>query len=174
MKAVVFSNNGKRLLLKNPANTTRIKRLLEIFPDANFIHIYRNPYKVYLSTVKMRNNVLDKLALQNASKDEIEKQVINNYKRVMKSFFEQKKLIPKHKYVEVKYEDLVKDPVKQVKKIYSELDLPGLKDAMPGIHRYLEEKKDYKTNVYKIDKKIIDHIYKNWKFTIDKWGYNPP
>ena len=71
MKTVIFANNGKRLLLKNPANTARIQTLLEIFPDAKFIHIYRNPYKVYLSTVKMRNRVLDKLALQNANKDEI-------------------------------------------------------------------------------------------------------
>ena len=174
MKSVVFSNNGKRLLLKNPANTTRIKTLLEIFPNARFVHIYRNPYKVYFSTVKMRNNVLEKLALQNGSKVEIEKQVINNYKRVMKTFFEQKKLIPKDRYVEVKYEDLVKNPVKQVKNIYSKLDLTGIKNAMPGVHRYLEDKKDYKTNVYKIDKKVLDHIYKNWRFTIDKWGYNPP
>jgi len=174
MKTVIFANNGKRLLLKNPANTTRIKALLDIFPDAYFIHIYRNPYKVYLSTIKMRNKVLDKLALQNASKDEIEKQVINNYIRVMKSFFEQKKLIPKDKFVEVRYEDLVSDPMKQVKKIYSKLKLPGLKNAQPEMLKYLDKQKDYKTNVYTIDEKIIKHIYDNWKFTINRWDYKSP
>jgi hypothetical protein len=174
MKTVIYSNNGKRLLLKNPANTTRIKTLLEIFPDASFIHIYRNPYKVYLSTVKMRKNVLDKLALQDASKEEIEKQVIDNYIRVMNTYFKQKKLIPKNKLVDAKYEDLVKDPIKQVKKIYTNLNLKGFKNALPEMKKYLEKQKDYKTNIYKIDKKILKHIYNNWKFTINKWNYKQP
>ncbi|KYK21323.1 hypothetical protein AYK21_05015 [Thermoplasmatales archaeon SG8-52-2] len=174
MKTVTFSNNGKRLLLKNPANSTRIPMLLELFPNANFIHIYRNPYKVYLSTIKMRNRVLDKLSLQNASKKEIENQVIENYKRVMNSLFKDVKQISKNKIVEVRYEDLVADPKKQVKKIYEKLKLPGLEKAIPEMNKYLEIQKDYKVNVYKIDKEILDHVKKNWSFTIDLWKYKPP
>jgi len=174
MKTITYSNNGKRLLLKNPANTTRIQMLLELFPDANFIHIYRNPYKVYLSTIKMRNKVLDKLALQNASRKEIENQVIENYKRVMNCFFKEVKKIPKNKIVEIRYEDLVANPKKQVKKIYEKLNLPGLEKAIPEMNKYLEMQKDYKTNVYKIDKEILDRVKKNWNFTIDLWSYKPP
>lgn len=174
MKSITFENFGKRLILKNPANTARIPYLLELFPDAKFIHIYRNPYKVYLSTIKMRHNVLDKLALQEGDEKEIEKQVIENYKRLMNSFFEQKKLIPNENYFEVRYEDLVKDPLKQIKKIYTELKISGFENALPDISRYLEMKKDYKINVYKIDKKIIDEVKKHWSFTIKRWGYNPP
>lgn len=174
MKTVTFANNGKSLLLKNPANSTRIRMLLELFPEAKFIHIYRNPYKVYLSTVKMRNNVLDKLALQDASKEEIEKQVIENYKRLMKSYFEQEKLIPKGKIVEVRYEDLVSDPIAHVRNIYSKLNLPGFNDALPEMKKYLERQKDYKTNVYTIDKKIIERVKNNWNFTIERWDYKPP
>lgn len=174
MKSITFQNFGKRLILKNPANTARIPTLLELFPDAKFIHIYRNPYKVYLSTLKMRHNVLDKLALQEGDEKEIEKQVIENYKRLMNSFFEQKKLIPKENYFEISYEDLVKDPLKQIKKIYTELKISGFENALPGMSRYLEMKKDYKINVYKIDKKIIDEVKKHWSFTIERWGYKPP
>ena len=174
MKAVTYSNNGKRLLLKNPANTARITTLLELFPHASFIHIYRNPYKVYLSTIKMRNRVLDKLALQEGNEEEIEKQVIENYKRLMNSYFEQKKLIPKDRLIEIRYEDLVSDPIKQVKHIYSKLKLTGFEKALPGMMKYLERKKDYKTNVYKIDKKIIQHVKNNWSFTIKRWSYKPP
>ena len=148
--------------------------LLDIFPDAKFIHIYRNPYKIYLSTIKMRNRVLDKLALQKGNEIEIEKQVIENYKRLMNSYFEQKKLIPKNNLIEIKYEDLVKNPVKQVKSIYRTLNLSGFDESLSGILKYLERKKDYKTNVYDIDEKIINHIKKEWDFTINKWGYSPP
>ena len=174
MKTVSYANNGKRLLLKNPANTARITTLLELFPKANFIHIYRNPYKVYLSTIKMRNRVLDKLALQNAQEKEIDKQVIENYKRLMKSYFDQEKQIPTNKLVNIKYEDLVSSPIEQVKKIYSRLELPGLEDALPEMQKYLEKQKDYKTNIYSIDEKIINHVKNNWDFTINRWGYNIP
>ena len=174
MKAITFANGGKRLLLKNPANTARIPILLELFPNAVFIHIYRNPYKVYLSTIKMRNKVLDKLALQNASKEKIEREVIENYKRLMKSYFEQKALIPKDNLIEIRYEDLVKDPIKNVKQIYSKLHIPGFENALPEMLKYLEKQKNYKTNVYSIDKEIIQHIKNKWNFTIERWKYSPP
>jgi len=174
LKSVSYANNGKRLLLKNPANTARIPTLLELFPNALFIHVYRNPYKVYLSTIKMRNRVLDKLALQDASEEEIEKQVIENYERLMKSYFKQKELIPKGNLVEIRYEDLVKDPITQVGQIYSKLRIPGFEDALPKINKYLNQQKKYKTNVYAIDKEVIAHVYSFWKFSIDRWKYTPP
>jgi hypothetical protein len=174
IKTITLANHGKRLLSKNPPNTARITALLELFPEANFIHIYRNPYKVYLSTKKMRQNVLDKLALQKASQEDIEQQVINNYIRLMSSYFEQQKKIQKDKLVEIQYEDLVTNPIEQVKKIYSTFKLPNFEDALPKMKKYLEKQSDYKTNVYAIDDKIVQHVNKNWKFTIDRWKYTPP
>ena len=174
IKTITLANHGKRLLSKNPPNTARITALLELFPEANFIHIYRNPYKVYLSTKKMRQNVLDKLALQKASQEDIEQQVINNYIRLMSSYFEQQKKIQKDKLVEIQYEDLVTNPIEQVKKIYSTFKLPNFEDALPKMKKYLEKQSDYKTNIYSIDDKIVQHVNKNWKFTIDRWKYTPP
>ncbi|NOR18829.1 MAG: hypothetical protein GQ538_01905, partial [Xanthomonadales bacterium] len=49
---------GSQLLLKNPANTARISKLVEMYPDARFIHIYRNPYEVFYSTRKMWQSLI--------------------------------------------------------------------------------------------------------------------
>jgi len=174
IKTVSSVNQGKRFLSKNPPNTARITTLLELFPEAKFIHIYRNPYLVYLSTKKMRMRVLEKLGLQDASEDEIEQQVIKNYIRLMGSFFEQKEHIPQERFVEIKYEDLIADPTGQVKNIYASLNLSGLELAMPEMLKYLHHQSAYKTNVYALDEKILHHVDKNWKFTIDCWGYTPP
>ncbi|MCX6662604.1 MAG: sulfotransferase [Euryarchaeota archaeon] len=174
IKTVMFMNHGKRFLSKNPPNTARISTLLELFPEARFIHIYRSPYLVYLSTKKMRMKVLDKLALQDASQEEIEKQVVSNYIRLMNSFFEQKELIPKDRFVEVKYEDLIADPMKHIHQIYETLKIPGFETATPHMMKYLERQSEYKTNVYSIDERIVQHVEKNWKFTIDRWRYTPP
>jgi len=119
MKAVTYSNHGKRLVLKNPPNTARITTLMELFPDARFIHIYRNPYKVYLSTKRMRTKVLDKLALQHTTDEQIENHVIDNYIRLMKSYFKQKDQIPDGHLIEIRYEDLVADPMGQIREVYA-------------------------------------------------------
>lgn len=174
IKTILFMNPGKRFLSKNPPNTARISTLLELFPEAKFIHIYRNPYLVYLSTKKMRMNVLEKLALQDASETDIEQQVIENYLRLMNCFFEQKEQIHKDRIVDVKYEDLVINPIKHIKDIYKTLKIPGFENAKPEMMKYLKRQAEYKTNIYSIDKKIIDHVDKHWKFTIDRWRYLPP
>ncbi len=122
----------------------------------------------------MRQNVLDKLALQNASEEEMEQQVIKNYIRLMDSYFEQQEQIQKDKLVEIKYEDLIGDPIQQVKQIYSKLKLSGLENALPEMLKYLEKQSGYKTNVYTIDDKIVQHVNSHWKFTIDRWNYTPP
>ena len=64
LKKATFNMNGKRLIIKNPANTVRIKALLEMFPHAQFVHIYRNPYLVYLSTRNLYHKLLPVLGLQ--------------------------------------------------------------------------------------------------------------
>ena len=124
--------------------------------------------------VKTRKMVLDKLALQNVKEEVLEEQVIENYKRLMNSYFDQKKLIPKENLIDLKYEDLVSDPIKEVEKIYSKLKLPGLKDALPEMHKYLKTKSDYKPDVYSIDKKILQRVENNWDFAIKKYNYKPP
>lgn len=174
IKTVTFANQGKRLLSKNPSNTARITTLLELFPQARFIHIYRNPYMVYLSTKKMRHNVLRQLALQDTSEDDIEKHVIHDYIALMERFFEQKKTLTPDQLVEIRYEDFISDPLAQVKQIYQQLKLPGLDHALPEMKKYLKKQSKYKTNVYAIDKKIIDYVDEHWKFTIDHWSYTPP
>ena len=174
LKAVTLSNDGKRLALKNPANTARIKELLELFPDACFIHICRNPYMVYYSTKRLRTRVLDQFALQKTTAEELEDHVINDYIRLMKSYFAQKDKIPKGQLVEIRYEDLIADPLRLMQKIYTELDLPDFGKAKTSMQLHLEKQANYAKNVHKIDKDTIHKIDEHWGFTIKRWGYKLP
>src|SRR5260370_42416740 len=45
--------DSRRLILKSPTHSCRIKTLLELFPDARFVHIVRDPYVVFPSTVNL-------------------------------------------------------------------------------------------------------------------------
>jgi hypothetical protein len=174
LKAVSYENKNKRLIIKSPSNTSRIKTLLELFPNAYFIFMYRNPYNIYYSTIKMRKKVLKEYALQNTTEEEINKHVIENYLQLMEEYFKQKKYIPKNHLTEISYEELVKNPIKTLDKIYTKFDLKGFNEATTSFEKYLKENKEYKANKYTYDKNIIKKISNKWNYTIKKWGYKPP
>ena len=52
-KALTFANRGRRLVLKSPPHTAAYPTLLKLFPDARFVHVVRDPYAVYPSTLHL-------------------------------------------------------------------------------------------------------------------------
>jgi len=174
LKKATLNMNGKRLVLKNPSNTARIKILLELFPDAKFIHLYRNPFVVYVSTQNFYQNVTPLFMLQEITKQEINDNIIWIYKEMMTNYFEQKHLIPEKNLVEIKFEDLEVQPIDQLKKIYTDLNLIGFENVKPRFEKYLITIKNYKKNIYKFTRQIIERVKKHWSFTINKWGYDIP
>ena len=59
-----IANPGKTILIKNPPYTARVGLLREIFPEARFIFIRRNPYKIFFSMRNFYQQLLNALALQ--------------------------------------------------------------------------------------------------------------
>jgi hypothetical protein len=49
LQKVSIHQGQKPLLIKNPVYTGYIRHLRELWPQAKFIHIYRNPYRVFPS-----------------------------------------------------------------------------------------------------------------------------
>ena len=90
------------MILKNPANTARIKILLEMFPDAKFIHISRHPYHVYLSMMRFLTSIKPLICLQKPPNvEQVKKFMIEVYKQMYHKYFREKKLIPKESLVEI-------------------------------------------------------------------------
>jgi omega-hydroxy-beta-dihydromenaquinone-9 sulfotransferase len=52
LKRLQLAHQGKPLVLKSPLHTGRIATLMKLHPDARFIHLARNPYEVFPSTLK--------------------------------------------------------------------------------------------------------------------------
>jgi hypothetical protein len=166
--------HGKRLILKNPANTARIRFLLDLFPDAKFIHIYRNPYIVYASTRNFYKKAIEGFMLQKISDNQIEENIFWLYQHMMRSYFNEKNLIPSENLVEVKFENLEHNPIQHLESIFTKLKLKNFESIKSKIRSYIESIKNYKKNKYKLNNAIIDKIYEKWGFAIDKWGYEVP
>jgi hypothetical protein len=172
LRKATFKEGGKRLVIKNCSDSARIKALLELFPDAKFIHTYRNPYDVFRSTQHLYRTVLVRAQVQEIDLKELETWVLQFYTQLMQKFFAVKSLIPKGNLVEIKYEDLDKEPLAQLRRIYETLGLPGFAEAEPAFKAYLDSIKGYQKNVYKkLEDSLIQNVNQNWSFALKELGY---
>lgn len=165
---------GRPLVLKNPVNTARIPLLLELFPGAKFVHVRRNPYEVYRSTQKLHRSIIDLVGLQLLSDLEIEDNVLYFYQRLMQRFFDQQHLVPHGHITEIRYEDLERQPVLELARIYAELDLPGWATARPRVEAHIATQAQYEKNRHSLSPQDAARIQHEWQFALDRWGYAAP
>jgi len=171
LRKVTLASGGRRLVLKNCANTGRLRVLLRLFPEAKFIHIYRNPYRVFLSTLHLHRTVLPRSQLQRIGPREIEENVLLFYERLMKRYLEDRHLIPEGNLVEVRFEDLERAPLDELRRIYKELGLPGFAAAELAFRAYLRAVSGYRKNTYRLDPAAIEAVNRRWGFALERWGY---
>ena len=172
LRKATLKAGGKRLVIKNCADSARIKALLELFPDAKFIHIYRNPYNIFRSTQHLHKMVMERAQLQEVGQNEHANWVLLFYAQLMRKLLADKSLIPAGNLVEVKYEDLDKEPLAQLRKVYETLGLPGFAEAEPAFRAYLDSISGYQKLAHKqLDDSAITKINRNWQFAFDALGY---
>jgi hypothetical protein len=70
---------GRALLLKSPGYTAQIRPIRALWPDAKFVHIYRDPYVVFESTRRTLRTVLRELALQRHEHVSLDEIVLDMY-----------------------------------------------------------------------------------------------
>ena len=167
----LWNTHGTQFLSKNPPHTGRVKTLVEMFPNAKFIYLKRNPYTVFESTRSFFTNTIQPLRLQDITNEQIESNLIEVYRRLFYKFEEQKYLIPEGNLVEVKFEDFEQDAYAMTEDIYRRLDLPGFEVAKGDIEKYLGRKKGYKKNRYKYDDRTVKLVEENWGMALKEWGY---
>ncbi len=172
LKLISLANQNKPLLLKNPHNTSRVKELLELYPNAKFIYIHRNPFDVYLSTTHLYEKMLKTQFLQEYSDDKINDRIFYNYSSTIKKYLADRDLIPEGNLVEVSFSELEENALKTTEKIYKELNIPNYESAKIEFTEYLKTLKDYKKNAFeKIDVKVAERIQSEWRFAFDEWVY---
>jgi omega-hydroxy-beta-dihydromenaquinone-9 sulfotransferase len=174
LRRLAVSQGGRRLCLKNPPNTGRLRQILDLFPDARFIHIYRNPYVVYDSTLHLWKSLLPQWSLQKHDPAELPDIVLEFYRRLMERYFEDSRLIAPGRLTEVRFEQLETRPLEELERVYGELELDGFTAARPAIETYARSLADYRKNRYDYDSETARRVREQWGFTIERWGYEVP
>ena len=171
LKKAMFAMDAKRLIIKNPSNTARIKLILEMFPGAKFVHIHRNPLDVYVSTLNLHRKVMDDVAFQVIDEETLRNNTLEIYKKMFERFEHERSAIPEGDYVELRYEDLDKNPIEQLRHVYQSLALPGFDQAEPRFRDYLDSQESFEKNTYEVNDETKSLVRQQWGFAFDQWGY---
>src|SRR5262245_28668779 len=134
------------MVLKSPPNTGRIRLILEMFPDARFIHIHRDPYVVYQSTRHLHQKCMEHYALQQPDPTTQHRRVIRQYSEMVEAYFEERSLIPEGRFCELAFSNLEADPVCEVRRVYEKLGLPDFAVVEPALKKYVASLSGYKKN----------------------------
>lgn len=173
LKNIAYYSKKKTLLLKNPHNTGRVKELLELFPQAKFIFIHRDPYTVFRSTKKLYNRMISSQILQFFSQTEIEQLILDNNARIIQKYLTEKELIPTGNLIEIGFDALDKAPLETIETIYRQLQLDGFETARPAMDNYMQSVKQYKRNTYApLPHALLEKIHTEWAFWFEKFGYS--
>ncbi len=160
------------LVSKNPPNTGRIKLLLELFPNARFIHVYRDPLTVFVSTKKFFWATHLPLRFHSITEDEMDQNILAIYKRMFEEFDEEVKLIPKENLIEIKFEDLEQEPLSHLRMIYDKLRIPDFEKAEPRLRNYINEQSNYLKTKHSVSDKVREKVFRSWGHMIKRWGYD--
>src|SRR5262249_42172425 len=113
----------RRLILKSPTHSCRIRHLLELFPEACFVHIVRDPYVVFPSTVNLWKTLYETHGLQKPRFAGLEEHVYHTFTHLYAKLDEGKKLVAQRRFYEMRYENLVRDPVAEMRALYEHFGL---------------------------------------------------
>jgi omega-hydroxy-beta-dihydromenaquinone-9 sulfotransferase len=165
--------SGRPLILKSPPHTARIKLLLEMFPEARFVHIHRNPYAVFPSSRKTFLVSSEMNGLQPPRTHDLDDSIFRQYRTMYDAFFAERSLIPSGHYHEVAFEQLESNPVGEVARLYESLSLPDFAYVEPSLRRYLDSVAGYEKNAFPaLSDELRQRIAEEWQTCFTEWGYD--
>ena len=164
-------DSGKRLILKSPTHTARISLLAEMFPKAKFIHIVRHPFSVYPSTIKLWRVLDEAQSLQRPHFRDLKPYVFRAFRRMYDAFEEQREQLADNQITDIRYEDLVKDPVSVMERTYAHLELGEFETVREKLEKYAGDQRSYKTNTYDLTNEYREEILQHWGRYAERYGY---
>lgn len=141
-------HDDRRWVFKSPAHTSRIRLLMELFPDARFIHVYRDPYTVFQSSRHYFATAAWYANLQVFDPAMFDAEIIRRYDVLHDAYLAQRSLIPAHRLHEFSYESLDADPIGELRRLYAALELEPFAAVESKVQEYLVSIADYRKNQY--------------------------
>ena len=169
-KKVNFTDRRARLIVKNPGDTARVKYLRQLYPDACFIFIHRNPYDVFYSSRKLWSRIVENIGLQDIDTATMDRAIRYIYKRMHRRYFGDRKEIPANKLIEIRYDQLVNRPLNTLQIIAERLEVPNFEKLISHYQDYLHAH-PHQPSQYVYEERDVEQLDDDWGFVFETLGY---
>ncbi len=166
-----------RLVLKSPPHTARLRVLKELFPNARFIHVVRHPVDLFASTMRLWHALCRTHGLQRpefgaiGNTPAMRDYVLETMNLLYRDFSAAVAEIPPRHFCEVRYEDLVQAPMRELRRIYEQLELGSFTKVETRVTAHLETIADYRGNDHVVSDRDRMDVVKHWAWYFDRYGY---
>jgi len=171
LKQVALRNPGQRLVVKSPPHTCRIKVIQELFPRARFVHLVRDPYVLFPSTVNLWKSLYRTHGLQHPTFEGLEEYVLSTFCKMHDRLEQTRPLVEPSRFMDLRYEDLVTDPVGAVRAVYEHLGLEGFGELRPRLEERAAAMADYQPNRYELTPEQRAEVGRRWAPYFQRYGY---
>lgn len=168
---MVTLKRDKPIILKSPTHTGRIGFLAEMYPDAKFIHISRNPMEVFASTERLWQTMDEVQSFQHPKNPKYRQYIFECFDRMYGGYFRDADKLSSDRLIETRYEDVVADPVGELAKIYAQLGLGDFEQVRPQMEEATAESRKFVRNQHQMEEELASEIYRRWKPYFDRYGY---
>lgn len=162
---------GKPLILKSPPHTGRIGVLADMFPDAKFIHLVRDPYALFASTRRLWYALEQVQGFQLPRYEQLDEYVFAAFERMYHGYEQQRPQVDAARVCEVRYEDLVRDPLGETRRVYEQLDLGDFAAVREKIAASVADRQSYRTTPHSLEDPIKEQVRRRWRRYFEKYGY---
>ena len=162
----------RALVLKSPTHTARVRLLLDMFPEARFVHIHRHPYHVFRSFQHYYDTAMWHTYLQRPDLASIDARILRRYTEMHDALFADLPLIPAGRFHEVRFDDLERDPIGEMQTLYERLGLDGFAEYRPQLAAYVATLSDYERNRFPpLAPEWRERIAHEWRRSFERWRY---
>ncbi|MBU2981684.1 sulfotransferase [Lentibacter algarum] len=165
-------DDARALLIKSPPHTARIRTILEMFPDARFVHIHRDPYRVFQSQRHFFDTAGWYTYLQKPDISAIDEGILQRHETMYDAFYEDLPSVPEGRIVEIRFDALEANPVEELAKVYRQLSLDGFEAFEPKLRAYVDSLAGYKKNSFDgLDAATKAVVAARWARSFEKGNY---
>lgn len=159
------------LVLKSPTHTGRVEVLAEMFPRAKFLHITRDPYQLFSSTQRLWRALDVAQGFQLPRETDLDEFVFTALERMYGGLQRQRAGLAPSRICDVKYEDLIADPVATLRRAYECLAIEGFEEIAPQIAESMQRRKNHQTNRHSLPDELRREIRRRWNLYFESYGY---
>ncbi|MEO1992071.1 MAG: sulfotransferase, partial [Pirellulales bacterium] len=134
----------------------------------------RDPYVVFPSTLRLWKSLHEVQALQIDSGDSLEEYVFKAFEEMYHAFERDKENVGANRLYEIRYEDLIANPVEIMSHAYERLGIGNFEKVRERFEKQSQAMKTYKTNTYDLEPRLAREITNRWGTFIHRYGYQIP